>query len=101
MVPKHHLIYYSTVFHRKSDSALSSLCYGADFRWTSLPLNSWASIKRRMRGGGGGGGGGLIKEGHLLEEIWYQTSFAHATNKTEINRDHFLGESDVPKIQDD
>ena len=44
------------MFFQKSDSALSSSCYGAGFRgtrvWTCSQLNSWASIKRRGRGGG-------------------------------------------------
>ena len=46
------------MFCQKSDSALSSSCYGADFRghrvWTCSQPNSLVSIKRK------GGGGGLI-----------------------------------------
>ena len=52
------------MFCQDSDSALSSSCFGADFRgtrvWNCSQLNSWASIERREREGGGEGGGALI-----------------------------------------
>ena len=50
--------YSSQMFCRKSDSVLSSSCYGAEFRGTRVWTCSQLTKGWRLIGGGGGGGVG-------------------------------------------
>ena len=66
----------SHMFCQKSDSALSSSRYGADFRgtrvWTCSQLNSWASIERR-----GSGGGRLFQISHTKGALIRRNAVLH------------------------